>query len=40
MGMIVTSEDFLFGPPTSLKVDGIELGGSEDPAKLLSLIHI
>jgi hypothetical protein len=28
----IVSEDVLFGPPTSLKFNGVELGASEDPA--------
>jgi hypothetical protein len=34
MAMTVTSEDVLFGPPSSLTFGAVELGASEDPAKL------
>lgn len=33
MSLTITSEDVLFGPPTSLTFKGVELGASEDPAK-------
>lgn len=35
MALTITSEDVLFGPPSSLKFGGVELGASEDPAKLM-----
>jgi hypothetical protein len=34
MTLAIVSEDVLFGPPTSLQFNGVELGASEDPAKL------
>lgn len=34
MPFAVNSEDVIFGPPTSLQYNGVELGASEDPAVL------
>jgi hypothetical protein len=34
MQAITSTKDYLFGPPSSLKFNNVELGGSEDPAKL------
>jgi hypothetical protein len=33
--MTITPEDVFFGPPDSLQYDSVELGASEDPAKLV-----
>lgn len=35
MPMTITAEDVFFGPPDSLQYNSVELGASEDPAKLV-----